>query len=693
MNALAIIPSHETLEFSKLPDTVKREVGLWTHLISEIEAAKSKSKAFAEIAKRYPGSKSLSAANIRTKYYAFQRDGWKALVNKSKLPRNNPIAPNTPGGQPAQFVEYWKGLQESYQRNSRAAYRELIRRYRAGDQIPGIGNWRNVWIDSTGGRPPDVCPMNPPLPTGWTQRNLMRYKSTRFELTAARIGRSAAAAFRPLVYTTRVGMAAGQVYVFDDVWHDNKVNFLGVNRMAMRPLEFSCLDLFSGCQVAFGAQPMTEDEATRKRETLRETEMRFLLAHVLCTLGYHPQGCCLHVEHGTAAVREDLAELLFNWTGGAVTVARGGIHGAATHDGFFEGRGKGNSRFKAALESHHNLKHNELAALPGQVGKDRDNSPEELHGRDKYNMILIKAMSQLPAHRAEQIITPFMDFPVWKQAVAELYERINWRTDHDLEGWEEAGLVASEFRLSDGSDWVPTRNLLGMPPDRRDAVMAVIESQPGMIRTRRLSPMEVWLSGRSDLVTLPPHYIPLILGHKNAKMLRVGDDHLITFQDRRIGPGTHRYLAQVEDECGQLRMLQPGANFAIYATPFDNSAVFVASENNEFIGVARRLQTACKTDTEAIHRQIGKSMAFEKELLAPLQMRHAEKARAKNATHKHNAAVIRGDAVTTEELFRAERLAEAAPNSADLEAATCHPPPATSEEFSNEEISNLFSNN
>jgi hypothetical protein len=694
MKTLSLIPAHETLDFSKLPDSLKNEVSLWTKIIGEIDSAKSKSRAFTEIAKRYPGSKSLSSANIRTKYYAFQRDGWQALVNKSKLPRNNPVAPNVPGGQPALFVEYWKGLQESYQRNSRAAYRELIRRYRNGDQIPGIGNWRNVWMDSVGGRPPEKCPMNPPLPQGWGERNLMRYRPTKFELTAARIGRSAAAEFRPLVYTTRVGMAAGQVYVFDDVWHDNKVNYLGVNRQAMRPLEFSCLDLFSGCQVAFGAQPMTEDEATGKRETLRESEMRFLLCHVLCNLGYHPQGCCLHVEHGTAAIREDLADLLFNWTGGAVTVARGGIHGAAAHDGFFTGRGKGNSRFKAALESHHNLKHNELAALPGQVGRDRDHSPEELHGRDQYNNTLIKAMSQLPAHRAEQIITPFMDFPVWKQAVAELYERINWRTEHDLEGWQEAGLTTSEYRLSAGSDWVPTRNLLDLPPDRRDAVMAVIEHEPGAIRTRKLSPMEVWLTGRTNLVTLPPHYVPMILGHRNAKMLRVQDDHTITFQDRRIGPGIHRYLAQVETEHGELRMLQPGASFAIYATPFDASAVFVASEDNSFIGVARRMQTACKTDTDAIHRQIGKSMAMEKELLAPLQMRHAEKARAKNAMHTHNAAVLRGAPITPDELFRAERIAEAVPNEEDLEAVTRFDRRTPSgEDFSNEEISDLFCNN
>jgi hypothetical protein len=256
---------------------------------------------------------------------------------------------------------------------------------------------------------------------------------------------------------------------------------------------------------------------------------------------------------------------------------------------------------------------------------------------------------------------------------------------------------------SEKSDWSGARATLGaqaksgaLPKDvyrRRDAVLAVIEHQPGMIRTRKLSPMEVWLAGRRDLVTLAPHYVPLILGEKNAKMLRVGDDHLITFQDRRIGPGIHRYLAQVETEHGEMRMLQPGAAFAIYATPFDNSAVFVASEHNEFIGVARRLQTACKTDTEAIHRQIGNSMAIEKELLAPLQVRHAEKARAKKAMHDQNARVLRGDPITPEELFRAEQIEESAPDRGDFEAVT-RPDArdAREPEFSNDEISELFTN-
>jgi hypothetical protein len=184
----------------------------------------------------------------------------------------------------------------------------------------------------------------------------------------------------------------------------------------------------------------------------------------------------------------------------------------------------------------------------------------------------------------------------------------------------------------------------------------------------------------------------MLLGEKNAKMLRIQDDHTITFQDRRIGPGIHRYLAQVQTEYGEMVNLQPGAAFAIYATPFDPSAVFVATEDNSFIGIARRLQAVCKTDTDAIHRQIGKSMHFEQQLLEPVKARHQEEARAMKNMRERNASVLAGEPVTAEELFRAELVEKSAPDCGDIEAVTAHSRNNSDDEFSNDEITKLFTN-
>jgi hypothetical protein len=698
MSPYAIIPSGETESFWKLTTAQREDVALWSLIVQEIDASESKHSCMKAIAVRYADNKRLSFGNIKTKYYAFKKTGWKALLNKSTLKAGQKVRVlgDASKGQPPQFIEFWKYLQESYQRSSGAAYRELLRRYRSGEQIPGIGNWRNVWMESVGTMPPEKCPMDPPLPPGWSQRNLNRpeYRSTKAELAFARGGLADARKYLPRLFTTRVGMQAGQIYVFDDMWHDHLVNAPG-NAKGMKPLEFACQDVYSAARIAWGVQPMRENPDTGKREMLRETEMRFLLAHVLCCIGYHPQGCRLHVEHGTAAIRKDLEEMLFNQTAGAITVHRGGIHNKPGHDGAYAPQPRGNSRFKSTLESQHNLVHNELAALPGQVGKDRDHSPEGLYGLERYNTKLLTAASELLPERAALLKLPVLSFDQFKEILNETYTRINSRTDHKLEGFEEAGLVITEYRLSEGSPWFPANRMLEMAEDERNAVSVLVQkSIERCCRTRLLSPAEVWALGQKNLVRLPRSYVPIICGPQNAKMIRLGDDHLFSFEDRRMGPGIHRYVSEVETEDGLMQQLQPNRFYMVHATPFDTGGIFISTEDGFFLGAARRLNTPCKMNSDDIHRRMGKTMAAENRLLSNFKDRHAGKASEKLEMHTHNAAVLRGAPITPDELFRAERIAEAVPNEEDLEAVTRFDrrTPA-SEDFSNEEISDLFCNN
>jgi hypothetical protein len=154
----------------------------------------------------------------------------------------------------------------------------------------------------------------------------MRHAPTSYELKATRIGPMAAAANRPLVMTTRVGLPVGKVYMFDDVWHDVLVNFVGVSREAIRPLEMCCLDVASGSKVAYGMLPRVKRD-DGSHINLSEREMRQLVVAVLLNQGYRPDGTLLTVEHGTAAIRpgSDFAVALDAITGGAVRVVRGGI--------------------------------------------------------------------------------------------------------------------------------------------------------------------------------------------------------------------------------------------------------------------------------------------------------------------------------------------------------------------------------
>ncbi len=667
--ARAMAVAESRIDRYSLPQDVRIEAEGLEALFQAADAALHGSKGgfFEDAAHRF----SCSASHLKNLYSRWRksdRDFW-VLVNKTRVrAMESELSP--------EFVDYWRGLCERNQRSCKAAFRIFKRAYFGGEAIPGLPGKRS----------------QSQLPKGCTYPNLMRYAPSSFELRAARQGRSAAAPFRPLVFTTRVGLACGQVYVFDDVEHDHKVNFLGVNRQAMRPLELSCIDLLSGCKVAYGLKPTVLDDESAKQK-IKERDMRFLVAHVLHNIGYRPEGTVLMVERGTAAIRPDMEQIILDATDGAVRVERSGREGAAAFAGVFEGRSRGNSRFKAALESHHNLVHNELAALPGQMGKDRDHAPEELHGRDRHNNALIQAVAALPPERAALLELPFIPWVQFHQLCDEIYDRINHRTEHKLEGWEAAGFLINEFRLTVDGPWLPMQMISELPPEKRVLVDSVI-GRAGHVHCRRMSPAEVWERGSGALVKIGAQHVAAILGRDLAVARLVGDNHLFEFEDRELGPGIHRYLAQVVSPRGRELLLSPKQTYLVHANPFAVDQLFVSQETPagiQFLGVAPRWETVEKLDVDALHRQMGAAAKIEKELLRPVARRGADLTRQRIAAAQHNSAVLRGAPITPGEKARAAEIAEMRTTAHDFAAITSRDAEETPTQFSDEEIATLFS--
>ncbi len=649
------IPREDLREYSQLPDKVKQGVNAWLAVISAVANAPNAAQEITAQAHARRGQRGFSRANITRQFYAWRssRD-WRVFIDHAAMPQA------AGRNLPAEFVEFWQGYAERNQRKCRPAWRQLISHWRAGNAIPGY--------------PAPAFPgsVSPPadingVPAGWGYRNLMRYAPSKHHLTLARIGRSAAAQFRPQVFTTRVGLKPGQYYVFDDLEHNLKVNVLGVNRQAMRPLELACLDLFSGCKIAWGMKPTIEDDGVKQK--LKEREMRFLLAYILTRIGYRAEGTTLCVEHGTAAIRPDIERVLLDASDGAITVARSGIEGAAAL--VYEGRSKGNFKFKAALESAHNLTHNELAHLPGQMGMDRDHSPEELHGRERHNNAILKAMKYLPPERAAMMDLPFLEFGVFMDLASQVYQVINNRDWHDLEGWLEAHLVQHEFRLGMDLPWMPVAQLLAAPAHERAAIQALI-ARPGYTRVRKMSPQEVWDAGRGELIRLPGHIAPMIIGTDNATERRVGANGLIEFQDRDLGPGTFRYLAQCRTPTGETIRLLEGDRVIAFCNPFDPSVLHVCrggASAGAYIGECPRWESIRRDDTEAIKRQMGAAVREEYSLLRPYQARHTAEMRARTAAAKNNAGILAGARVTTRERIVDAAVDAVAVNAADRHAA------------------------
>ena len=624
---------------SQLRDDVRGEIQHLLDIFAGALNATNRKKYFHEVAENRRG---FTCKSLIRKFYAWMNAGcdWHVLIDKAREQSGSIELP-------AEFVEHWKSLCERNQRKCRPAYVKLCHAWRTGESIPGYGTWREWFRKEYDAMPPDVSSA-PVLPKGWSYRNLMRFRPSKVELKAARIGRSAARSLAPLVFTTRVGLEVGQFLVFDDKQHDVKVNFLGINRAAMTPLELACMDVFSGSRFIFGVKPMMEGDDGKKLH-LKGRDMRFLLAATLTQYGYRQAGTTLLVEHGTAAIEEIVEKFLYDCSGGAITCQRSGIEGAATFAGMYGGRSKGNFRLKAALESSWNLDHNMLADLPGQKGANaRLNGPEEMHGREKHNDALINAMAALPPERAALLRMPFLHFAEFQKILFQIYDLIDSRTDHDLEGWEEAGLIAHEFRLAENQPWHNVKTILALPAVQRQATEAIM-SIPGLSRTRKLSPREVFAQGRGKLVKLPSYCVPGILGDDLAVERKLGDNGLFEFQDRELCIDELRYLGKVIRPDGREEYLKDGETYLTFVNPFDLSQLFVVGSKKQFIGVCPRWNKVSRADTDALHRAMGAAAKELNERLVPVAKRGKEITERRLADTRHNLNVLEGKPITAEE--------------------------------------------
>lgn len=651
------IPEFDTIEFTQLPQQVRDDVRRLLHAFRCIHTATNKITACKVQAGGFQGRRGFSWNSIYRKYYDYVSSwDWRTVMDKAKAgPRY--WSTDQPSSLPFAFLEFWRGKAGANQRKCRPAWRGIIRQWeqwRAGDRRAAIPGY-------------DSCPPADPAtgrPRGWEYSNLMRHRPTRFELLAQRQGRSAAADARPLVFTTRVGLAVGQYYLFDDFWHDFKVVKLG-QRRAQRLLQFHALDLFSGCNFARGYKPIIEDEMTGAMERLKEAEMIFLLAHVLATFGYREQGTVLVVEHGTAAIRSDIEAKLADLTAGAVRVERSGMEGVAAFAGAYAGRSKGNYRFKAALESIGNLIHNETAdtlLIPGQTGSNsRLNAPEELHGRDRHTDLLLRAIAAMPPERAALLRMPFLEFTQAVWVCNEIHDRINARIDHALEGWQAAGLVTSEWRMASDQPWLPISRLLSMPAEQRTALEHYVSTQSDLTRARKLSPTEVFGAGRRALVKLPSHKVATLLyecGSQSGRTIleRPVKSRLIEFEDADLAPDKLRYLAEARIPGRPPEPLPEDEKYAIVVNPLNLDEIHLFDARGGYVGACQRWASISRADTDAIHRQCGQAARIERELLEPVARRGAATTRQRIQDARHNAAVLGGKPVTQAEKERARSL-------------------------------------
>lgn len=549
------------------------------------------------------------------------------------------------------FLAYWHGLCVKCQRNGGAptARKLLIRTWvDRSEIIPGYEDVAN----------------HSRIPNGWSLRNLQRLAPQSLETVALKQGIRAAAPLLAQVLTTRCGLWLGSHFLFDDVWLDLMVLH---GRDKGQPLQLGVLEYLTGKRVAWGQKVRRRDEETGRMIHLNQRDMRCILALWGATIGYSPKGTTLVVENGTAAISKELEELLSQASGGLIKVDRSGIGGVRqTLKHGHGGRGVGNPRHKAELESWHNLQHNRLSHLPAPTGHDRT-PPETLHGLARAEDQLIKAADKLPAERAGLLKHYMLTMDELSAVLIDVVKDINARTDHKLEGWEACGYMTEEMRMSTSSPWTPSGEV--DPSIAQTIVRNACETGADLVRRRRMSPTEAWDYESSKpgnkLIKLPPWCICQILGMDMARPIKVASAY-IRMRDKSIQSDELIYQAQVTTPNGAVREL-PHGQYQGYVNPYNADQLFVCDLGGRIIGTAALVQRVCAGDTHAVEQAMGKAAGRREQQLEYARIIGANTEADIVRTREHNRRVIEGEPVTAEDYTQAYRIA-ASP--ADKRAAT-----------------------
>jgi len=631
----ASIQPHDAAEFAALPQVCKDYV---IDMLSILRDASTSSRPRVKLAEAAAlnshKGRGWSLKAIERKFYLLRstRD-WRCLIDRAK----------TSGGRKRKFmspavIAAWRGYCDVHKRSLKSAWLHIVTDYRMGKTIGDV-DWRKVWEVHPHliGQPmPATCPPRMPLPEGWSYYNMMRDKPRQIEMVASRIGRHEAKGLGEQVHTTRANLPVGSQYEFDDMWHNAIVTYPGQIK-PIRALELACIDISSAHKVAYGLKPrVVNPDGTR--QNLNEADMRYLVAHVLCNIGFHRGGCTLFVEGGTATIRKRLATILSELSGGLIKVSVSGVDRKVPIDKWgYET--KGNPDHKAHIESWHNLAQNRLDALPGYTGSNsRLTKPEDFDALERTVGKLLAAQVTLPEHLTNKLRFPVLDWATFSAVVDEVYAQISESNDHKLEGWQDR--QERQWKAHAADFWHSEQAFLALPAEAQTAIGPLIR-QEGFNRVAPLSRAQWWRQGQGELVRLPDYAMCMICGDDLAEARPCPSSEII-FVNKEIDnkPLIYRLSSCVGID-GLRVNLEESKTFLWTINPFDPRYVFIRDTFGRYIGRCSRTDVVDRADTAAIGEEIGRTRREFDNLLAPLARRGAVQARANIETMKNNIAVLK----------------------------------------------------
>jgi hypothetical protein len=574
-----------------------------------IGAARNKDKAAKEFENK--ARRGWSWKNLQTIWRAWENGGRDdALLLDCRMHRELKATPQGVG-MPAEFLLWVGGLMAGNQRKSKAAHRDMLIAWQ---------RWRETGTRAEGAFPGYDAPPWPAdrqrIPAGWSYENLMAMAQPAVEeLAIARIGTVAAKAYLPTIPGTREGIRFLEWIFCDDVKQDREIITPGyIDPMPL--LQLGILDYASGVYLKFGMRPdLPREDGTRDR--LKRRDFLFLVAHLILEYGW-PADYIMHIvcERGTATMSLAEAQFLYEISSGHIRVGYTSMEGQFVLA--WDESKSGNAQGKGPLESWHNLFHNESASLSGQVGKDRNHSPAALHGSRREVAALNKLALLLTPEQRRALKLPYSTFAQAHAETLAIVQRINRRTDHEMEGFEQV----MEWKLRGVKmDWQPEAALLKLDPALRGSVEFLPRVETPIERMQRLS------AG-----------VEFIKPHPGAMVKFYEDSHVTAKIERKqvsVNIEKKTYVFGPDDP---FDALPNGTPVNVHHDPLDPEQALITSEG-KFIGVWRR-QLARRNDPDSISKGIRRQQSFLNHAAAQVRGKMADRLIEQDNRLQHNREVL-----------------------------------------------------
>ncbi len=624
MVALAIarhIPDEEAAEFAGLPSKAK---DLYHRRRAALEPVLSAGRG--EITPsilRAAGALGIPYKTARGLWDRWRKSGfdWRVLADGRSASRD---AAQIPPG----VVKWIADRAADYQRKTAPAVRDFIDGWAA--RSPAIGAIPGL----------EGFPGWPELPPGCSPRNLKRVAPRPRDLAMPRQGRQAMKRFLPQRIATRAGLRVGQYLAIDDQEHDVKIVMPGVQRKHLRPLSLDVSEMLTGHFTTHLHKPAIFDAVEEAKQKLRKRDTVWAIAGHLTSHGYRTDetGTTIITERGTGALPDRFVARLSDALG--IRVDGAGVDRRAALAGQLQGPARGNSRHKAYHESAYNMLRNLCAALPGQTGMCPAMAPEDGEARDRRAAGLLMAQAALPTDLAPLVQFGYLTWSQWLRVIDAAWDRLASVTDHDLEGWDELGFHAAEYRLGPGEPWRPLSAVAALPPAGRDAISAAISADSSLINMRRMSRREAWDSLRHELTPLPHWRLGEILPEDFAFEAKLSEQRWFDFQSADLGPGHHVYEGRVITPDGRPEMLRRGQAYMCFANPLDPDHLIVCDGRFRVLGVSDRVRRAVRGDASADMEHFRRYQTYHAEVAAQFAGHGRRKLDAELAMLRHNVAVF-----------------------------------------------------